>query len=223
MSAVLVRPRSRIFLFVICGLALVLVAASASMAWWFSNQMVKPVHGPATFPETVDEVRSTPDGKVVVSLARTPGSARAGRWGLVWPGGNALLSPAINQAPHTVDRVLLSGSHPMSGMKASMSWTYGSDPQVAFGLSFSEITVNTDLGPAPAWYIPSDAESKTGSAGGTWVITVHGSNADRRQFLRFVPGPPSGGPVDPGHHVSPRTGSAGFARWPDAFGSIGVA
>jgi pimeloyl-ACP methyl ester carboxylesterase len=48
-------------------------------------------------------------------------------------------------------------------------------------LSFSEILVHTELGPAPAWYIPS-----RGTADATWAIMVHGLNASRVEPLRAV-------------------------------------
>lgn len=75
----------------------------------------------------------------------------------------------------------------MNGMHAAMSWTYGPDPKTAFGFDFSEIAVATELGPAPAWYIPADSQQKADVPANSWGVTVHGSNADRRQFLRFVP------------------------------------
>jgi uncharacterized protein len=48
-------------------------------------------------------------------------------------------------------------------------------------LSFSEILVHTELGPAPSWYIPSH-----GTPNGTWAIMVHGLNAGRIEPLRAV-------------------------------------
>jgi uncharacterized protein len=82
---------------------------------------------------------------------------------------------------------LLSGNVPRVGTRAGMSGTYSPDPMAALGLSFSEVAIPTELGPAPAWLIPADPKAEPGLSAGTWVITVHGSSADRKQSLKFVP------------------------------------
>ncbi|MET0954371.1 MAG: alpha/beta fold hydrolase [Cryobacterium sp.] len=49
------------------------------------------------------------------------------------------------------------------------------------GVEFSNVTVNTDLGDAPAWLIPAARDS------GDWVIQVHGRGVRRHETLRAVP------------------------------------
>ncbi|MGO4782455.1 alpha/beta hydrolase family protein [Cryobacterium sp. W22_MBD10_FK3] len=49
------------------------------------------------------------------------------------------------------------------------------------GLEFSNVTVPTELGPAPAWLIPAAEPC------GRWVIQVHGRGVRRQETLRAVP------------------------------------
>jgi hypothetical protein len=165
----------------------ILIVAWIGTAWYFSDQIIKPAHGPATFPETVEKVTTSSQGVQVVSLLRSPATSRPGRYGLVWQGGNAMLGKILFETPSRIDRIVLSGSLPPAGARAGMSGTYSPDPKTALGLNFSEVIVPTELGAAPAWFIPTDTKSQAALPGGTWAITVHGSSADRKQSLKFVP------------------------------------
>jgi len=49
------------------------------------------------------------------------------------------------------------------------------------GLEFTNVTVPTELGDAPAWLIPAEEPS------GRWVILVHGRGVRRHETLRAVP------------------------------------
>jgi pimeloyl-ACP methyl ester carboxylesterase len=164
-----------------------LVLGWIATAWYFSNQIIKPEHEPAAFAETVRNITTSAEGVPIVSLVRSPATAKPGRWGLVWQGGSAMLGNITSETPDQVDRMLLSGDVPRQGTRASMSGTYSPDPMAALGLSFSEVAIPTELGPAPAWLIPADPKAEAGLSAGTWVITVHGSSADRKQSLKFVP------------------------------------
>ncbi|NUR89719.1 MAG: prolyl oligopeptidase family serine peptidase, partial [Nonomuraea sp.] len=46
------------------------------------------------------------------------------------------------------------------------------------GIDFTEIQVHTELGPAPAWYVPGK--------GDTWVVMVHGGNGRRQGNLHAL-------------------------------------
>jgi pimeloyl-ACP methyl ester carboxylesterase len=56
---------------------------------------------------------------------------------------------------------------------------YRGDPQQALGLAFSDVTVSTELGGAPAWLVPS----ATGSPK-LWAIYVHGIGGLRENGYR---------------------------------------
>lgn len=164
-----------------------LVLGWIAVAWYFSNQIIKPEHEPAAFAETVRSITTSPKGVPIVSLVRSPATAKPGRWGLVWQGGSAMLGNITAETPDQVDRMLLSGNVPRPGTRARMSGTYSLDPMAALGLSFAEVAIPTELGPAPAWLIPADPKAEAGLSAGTWAITVHGSSADRKQSLKYVP------------------------------------
>lgn len=163
------------------ALAAIVLVGRVGLAWYFSDQMVKSMHGgDPVYSETVLGVSTPAGGAVVVSLAPTTASEKPGRWGLSWAGGSAMLGPVITRTADRVDRPLLSGVVPTAGTRAGISWTHRSDPKVALGLDFAEIMVPGELGPMPAWYIPTDRHENSS----TWTILVHRSNADRQTMLK---------------------------------------
>jgi dipeptidyl aminopeptidase/acylaminoacyl peptidase len=182
------RPRKRSLVKIISASVIaVVICGWIGIAWYFSNQIIKPAHGPATFPETVERVTTSANDVHIVSLMRSPATSKEGRYGLVWSGGSAMLGKIVLESPSRIDRIILSGALPPEGAKANMSGTYGPDPKAALGLDFQEVTVPTELGAAPAWYIPADTKNQVASPADGWAITVHGSSADRKQSLKFVP------------------------------------
>jgi hypothetical protein len=102
-------------------------------AWYFSNQIIKPEHKPAAFAETVRSITTSAGGVPIVSLGRSPATAKSGRWGLVWQGGSAMLGNIIAETPDQIDRLLLSGNVPPLGTRAGMSGTYSPDPALHLG------------------------------------------------------------------------------------------
>lgn len=50
-----------------------------------------------------------------------------------------------------------------------------------FAREYDNVLVDTPLGPAPAWYVPSEPSN------GRWVIQVHGRGAKRAEALRALP------------------------------------
>ena len=49
-------------------------------------------------------------------------------------------------------------------------------------IDISRLETGELLGPMPAWYIPTDRHESSS----TWVILVHGSNADRQTMLKMA-------------------------------------
>lgn len=60
---------------------------------------------------------------------------------------------------------------------------YVGDPQAAFGYAFDDVLLRTDLGPTPAWLVPS----ATPDAGQRWAIFIHGIGGRRENGYRFLP------------------------------------
>ncbi|MGW0802160.1 hypothetical protein [Nonomuraea sp. NPDC002799] len=59
-------------------------------------------------------------------------------------------------------------------------WMWGhEDPRSALGLPYSAVSIRDALGDFPAWLTPGTSK--------TWVIAVHGRNANPSEALRFMP------------------------------------
>jgi hypothetical protein len=121
------------------------------------------------------------------------------------PDGRARVGP--------VRRMWLEGPRPPDGTQVIFdAGLYDPDPS-AHGLAFTEVAVHGPLGECPAWFVPAghgdgghgdgghgdggDGDGGDGDGdeadvgargdGSTWVITVHGRGADRRECLRVLP------------------------------------
>jgi dipeptidyl aminopeptidase/acylaminoacyl peptidase len=71
---------------------------------------------------------------------------------------------------------------PVAGTPVAVNASYYTgDPGTALGLSFQEVTVRSDVGSLPSWYIPAD-----GKISGTWAVFVHGHDSSRRESLRYL-------------------------------------
>lgn len=57
---------------------------------------------------------------------------------------------------------------------------YRGDPRAAFGLAFEDVTIETELGPAPAWLVPAEGSSATAA------IYVHGIMGHREDGYRHL-------------------------------------
>jgi hypothetical protein len=154
----------------------VLLAIYASGCWDLADRFVEPRHTPAGYPVTV--LSPSPGRGRVVTLEASPDAVRPGVYFLVWPGGSATVGPVIRVVGGRTERLAITGPSPPVGA-ATLSPSFDGDPGTALAVPFSELRVPTELGPAPAWYIP-------GASGpdDTWVIMVHGLNATRLEPLR---------------------------------------
>jgi pimeloyl-ACP methyl ester carboxylesterase len=59
------------------------------------------------------------------------------------------------------------------------SFAFPEDPQEAHGIGFREVTITSELGGFPAWFVEG--------SGKAWVLFVHGRGASRREALRMLP------------------------------------
>jgi alpha-beta hydrolase superfamily lysophospholipase len=170
--------------FTALSVVLLLVAGgSLGLGWWVSDTIVRPDHGFANHPDHSDvvlQVTQAGSGKNVVIGAPDEHARRPGTYRMVWDGVEAVIGDIVAQAPGSVERPILRGAVPSVGTTVTVTEVMISDPRSSFGLDYSEVSIPTQLGPAPAWYIPA------GSAGSTWVIAVHGQNA-RRNAMVAVP------------------------------------
>ena len=138
-----------------------------------------------------------------VELTRSAETQRAGRYGLEWNGGHAVVGEVLGLTAQTVVRRLETtealetaealeaagtpkkagavGGNPL-GVGTTVRITplvFTGDPLTACGLAFTGIDIHGELGRMPAWFLPG--------ARGLCVIAVHGLGADRRQVLPLLP------------------------------------
>ncbi len=115
-----------------------------------------------------------------VRLARDDESVRPGTYGLVWPGGRAVLGEVLSADDSTVQRRILAldGALPPPG-PADLEQVHTGDPRRALDLSFEDVLLDVDVGPVPAWVVPAD--------GDTWAVVVHGWGVGRESCLDVLP------------------------------------
>jgi uncharacterized protein len=124
------------------------------------------------------------DGDRVV-LSRDTDTVVPIPFGLVWPGGSAVLTGAVVDDGDRVVRTLAGGAAPVPGVAAYIdTQVYTGDPGTAHGLGFADVTVEGELGGLPAWSVPPVGGDP---AAGTWVVAVHGLGATRAEALRALP------------------------------------
>ncbi|MFC9972631.1 alpha/beta hydrolase family protein [Spirillospora sp. NPDC127200] len=161
----------------VMALALLAGASAAGIGWYFSGVATEVEHG----REYRLTVLATAPG--TVTLPREPGTARPGLWGLVWRDGRAIMGQVVGGDAKTVVRKVESVPRGTlaKGLRAAIDhWVYGGDPKTALGLDFRDVTYPSGLGPMPAWLLPGTTPRRT------WVIAVHGRNADRAETFRAM-------------------------------------
>jgi uncharacterized protein len=170
----------RITLVSAATLILLLAVGTFGVSWWVASRQIVPQHGQHI--ETVLDVKDVGSGKNVVITANTAAARRHGTYWLSWDGGSARMGDIVAQSSDRVERPLLNGALPTVGAAAYVGAAMPSDPKTTFGLDYSQVMVATELGPAPAWFVPA-----TGPADSTWVIAVHGQNGRRKAMMPIAP------------------------------------
>ncbi|MFD1148408.1 alpha/beta hydrolase family protein [Saccharothrix hoggarensis] len=176
-----VRPRRRRRIAAI-SLAAVLLLVSGSLlgfGWYYSGQLLDPENARPGYRDTV-----TASAPGTVSLAESRVTVLPGTWGLVWPGGGAEVGEVTGRSGGAVARELR-GTPPADGTPVRLEtsvWT--SDPRAAHGLDYAEVRIPTELGDAPAWFVPATTPT---AAAPTWVVAVHGRGGTRAEALRVMP------------------------------------
>jgi alpha-beta hydrolase superfamily lysophospholipase len=156
--------------------AVLLLLAGGLAAWLNSDAVLVPDH--SNWPEDV-EVKAVLPHSIV--LERTEETLRPGVFGLTWQGGHAVAGPVLARDEETVTRRLVA-AHGYLVPERNIgvdSYTYTGNPRSALGLPYRSVRVEGELGPMPAWLVPS--------RGGTWAIVVHGINSNPQDGLRVAP------------------------------------
>lgn len=162
------------------AVAILLGLGSAGLAgagWYYSGMVIDPSRGDS-YPL---EVTAAADGQV--TLKGGDDTAAPGTYGLTWKDGNATLGEVIATGAGTVTRkvVKVRRGTLQPGVRAYLDrWIWGhEDPKAALGLPYKQVKIRSELGDFPAWQ--TEGESRT------WVIAVHGRNANAAEALRITP------------------------------------
>jgi pimeloyl-ACP methyl ester carboxylesterase len=174
------RPGKRWAIGGAAALLLALAAISAA-GWHFSSAVLVPEHKPWYDPVEVEDVVP---GRI--TLDRSDATLRPGYYGLVWHSGHAIVGPVIDEDTDSVTRELRGVNgylEPGTEQIGFDSSTHSGTPAAARGLPFSEVVVEGELGPMPAWLVPGRIRPEPE----TWAIVVHGINDDPQVGLRILP------------------------------------
>ncbi|TYB46614.1 alpha/beta hydrolase family protein [Actinomadura chibensis] len=171
------RRRARTLVAAAAAVAVLLCAAVGGIGWYFAGVATQVDHS-EEYPLTVADVANG-----TVTLPREASTERPGTWALAWKGGRALLGPVIRRdGDHVVRKVdsVVQGTL-AKGTRATIDhWVYGDDPKKSLGLDFQDVAYPSKVGPMPAWLVPGRSPEST------WVIGVHGRNADKIETMRAM-------------------------------------
>lgn len=134
-------------------------------------------------PEAV-VVHSVDRREGTVTLSAHPDATIPGRYALYFSGdrGLARIGDIVSMEEGTVTRRLIGELRGTlrSGLAARVSGIYYETPNEV-GLAVEDVTIRTELGPAPAWMVSAREPSDR------WVLQVHGRGVDRREAVRALP------------------------------------
>ena len=152
--------------------------------WYFSGELERQGLAIDHSPDTLDLVAAPAGGDRVRLIGGPEGGpwTREGTYGLAWDGGYGQVTTIRATGDGWVERDfrLLEGALDGNTPARVDGFAFPADPLRAHGYPFEEVAIAGELGPMPAWLVP-------GTPGETWVIFVHGQNANRREALRALP------------------------------------
>lgn len=163
---------------VLGAVAVVTAGAAAAVTVYFARTVLTP---PKKRAEDVRIIRSDDS---TVTFAASIDAMTPGRYSLWFAQdtGHARIGEIFSYDEVEVTRALLGVDEgDLAGVRRGRfsGWYYLSPGDL--GVPFDDVTVETELGPAPAWLVP--AEGGTDS----WVIGVHGRAVRREEAIRAVP------------------------------------
>jgi alpha-beta hydrolase superfamily lysophospholipase len=164
------------------ALALGVVSAGAALAIGaFSVYVARKVITPSK--RRVEDIRILSSTDTTVTVSSNLDTRLPGTYSLWFSrgSGHAKLGRILNQTQTTVTRQLLAvdyGELAVAERGYLAGWVYLSPDELGF--AFEDVSVETPIGPAPAWLIPAAEPTDR------WVIGVHGRGVRRQEALRAV-------------------------------------
>ncbi|BDZ50778.1 hypothetical protein GCM10025867_30190 [Frondihabitans sucicola] len=126
-----------------------------------------------------------------VALTSTADTRLPGRYGFLFDDGRGYAR--LGDVVHDNGRVVVRNVDAVDeGVLSSakrgrlLGWYYRRPADL--GLPFSDVTIDTEVGPAPAWLVPpADVEPGADTPSKRWAVVVHGRGVVRGETLRAVP------------------------------------
>lgn len=186
------RRRGRLLVLIGVVLAVAIVAFHAGGGWYFANQIRSDALTVDNAPDSLTyDVELVAVGEATVEY-RLAGSDNLhleddGIFGMAWETGFIVVGDILATTDETVTRSIVeypdlprfSTVEPTPGTMVDLiGAVWPSDPFIAFGLDFEEVTYTSAIGELGAWYVPADSDD--------WVIFVHGKSAPRYEALRML-------------------------------------
>ena len=159
-----------------------LVAGAALTAGVIAVIFARTVITPPT--KRAEDVHILDVGDGTITLSATLDSMTPGQYSFWFDAdrGHARIGEIVSYTADTVTRHLLGvdlGSLDRATRGRFSGWFYLSPADLE--LPFDDVELETELGPAPAWFIPAATPSTK------WMIGVHGRAVRRQETLRGVP------------------------------------
>lgn len=176
--------RTRIAIGSLIG-ALSLVGAAAVATSVVSVIVARKVLVPPSRRDEDVAIRSVDLDRGLIELDSTADSRLPGQYSFWFTheSGHARLGPIVASTPTTVTRRILGvdlGDLASARRGRLTGWFYLTPADL--GVSFEDVAIETPLGDAPAWLIPS-----VDPASSRWAIHVHGRAVRRPETLRAIP------------------------------------
>ncbi|MDJ0378487.1 alpha/beta fold hydrolase [Cryobacterium sp. PH31-L1] len=166
----------------LAGAAIAAAVGLGGLGLVIARRLTAPISG-RKFDLTIRGVDNSGERPILI-LDRTPRTAAPGDYCLILEnGGWVRLAPGVeDRGQSLVGREVVGESGPgvAAGQSASWSGIYFQSPADA-GLQSTDIKIQTDVGPAPAWLV-----APQGPPSSTWAIHIHGLGSTRAGTLRGV-------------------------------------
>ncbi|MET4780156.1 alpha/beta fold hydrolase [Glaciihabitans sp. UYNi722] len=154
--------------------------AVASLTLFVARTVVIP---PKRRADDTRVISFDPDA-ATVTLSRSLDALLPGEYSLWFTGGagHARVGDIVGETGVSVTRTVITvdfGDLTTARRGRLSGWFYLEPGE--FGHPFTDVEIETELGPAPAWLVPAAQPS------GRWVIQVHGRAVSREETLRAIP------------------------------------
>ena len=166
------------------GAAVLAGAAVSTAAAYFARRVVTPDR------VKPDDVEVLTVGAGTLTMAVTPETVAPGRYGL-WLAkgeGHARVGEVLEKdlRAGTVTRRLeqVDVGKLAAGPARWNQYYFSGNPTTALGLTHQDVTVTSDAGELPTWYVPPSTDVARRDV---WALLVHGRGGTREECLRAIP------------------------------------